>query len=87
MDAGTRESIACIRQRWANEKEQDRQRVEDAERMLRDRLRDALLCETRRFLPPCDCDEFLANALEDRAPRCRHYNGTGLFWWLAKQGF
>ncbi len=87
MQDETRETIVSIRQRWADEQERDRQRREDEERSLSERLRQALLCDKRRFLPPCDCDEFLANALEGRKPRCAHFDGTGLFWWLTKQGF
>lgn len=82
-----KQQIINIRKRWANEKQRELQQREADERDLWRRCRDALLQEKREFVLPCECDEFLTNVLEGRKPECPHYDGTGLFWWLAKQRF
>lgn len=84
MKEDTREQIAAIRSHWASERQQAQQAQEEQERRLWQTLRGALL-SGKHFTSPCECDTFLENVLEGRKPQCTHFDGTGLYWFLAKQ--
>ena len=87
IDPQTLDEIGVIRKRWADEKRREQEEREAEDRDTWARLKAALLQGAKPFLPPCECDGFLAAVLEDRKPECAHYDGSGLFWWLQKQGF